>query len=194
MNDYRLKMLSGRAFFTTRNIILLCVLLQNAGYTLVRKYSTITENVSSKEILLVAEMIKMAAAIWFTVTDREKSDAQGQGVDKLIWLIQNSGKMLVLAAIYGMSKRHHPPPSHLLLHPLISSPVIYVLRYHEHSFFRCLAIHWCRRVHHLCTIEDIDYCRVLCVDIENEFVLDPLACFGLVGLGMYLSRFTDLYR
>ena len=103
MKEYRSKMLSGRAFFTTRNIILLCVLLQNAGYTLVRKYSTITENVSSKEILLVAETIKMAAAVWFTVTDREKSDAQGQGVDKLIWLIRNSGKMLVLAAIYGTS-------------------------------------------------------------------------------------------
>ena len=36
-----------------------------------------------------------------TVTDREKSDAQGQGINKLIWLIKNSGRMLVLAAIYG---------------------------------------------------------------------------------------------
>ena len=41
-----------------------------------------------------------------TVTDREKSDAQGQGINKLIWLIKNSGKMLVLAAIYGTWHGH----------------------------------------------------------------------------------------
>jgi solute carrier family 35 (UDP-sugar transporter), member A1/2/3 len=57
--------------------------------------------VSSKEILLMAELIKMVAASWYTITDTEKSDAQGQGIDKLLWLIRNSGKMLVLAAIYG---------------------------------------------------------------------------------------------
>ena len=114
-----IKMLSGRAFFTTRNVILLCVLLQNAAYTLVRKYSTSSSNVSSKEILLVAEIIKMAAAVWFTVTDVQKSDAQGQGVDKIVWLIQNSSKMLVLAAIYGMSYLHH----HRFAPSYIPSPI-----------------------------------------------------------------------
>jgi len=39
--------------------ILLGVCLQNAGYTLIRKYSTLTESVSSKEILLVAELMKV---------------------------------------------------------------------------------------------------------------------------------------
>ena len=39
--------------------ILLEVCLQNAGYTLIRKYSTLTESVSSKEILLVAELMKV---------------------------------------------------------------------------------------------------------------------------------------
>lgn len=58
--------------------ILLGVCLQNAGYTLIRKYSTINESVSSKEILLVAEIIKVAAATYLTLTDTEKSDAQGQ--------------------------------------------------------------------------------------------------------------------
>ena len=54
----RTKMI-GRHLLTLRNIILLCVLLQNAGYVLIRKYSTITENVSSKEILLVAEVFQL---------------------------------------------------------------------------------------------------------------------------------------
>ena len=40
--------------------ILVGVCLQNAGYTLIRKYSTLTEQVSSKEILLVAEVMKVA--------------------------------------------------------------------------------------------------------------------------------------
>jgi UDP-sugar transporter A1/2/3 len=95
--------MSGRyaSMLTLRNSILLGVCLQNAGYTLIRKYSTITENVSSKEILLMAEIIKVSFAAWYTVTDKEPSDAQGQGVDKLVWLIKNSGKMLVLAVIYG---------------------------------------------------------------------------------------------
>lgn len=45
--------------------ILLGVCLQNAGYTLIRKYSTINEKVSSKEILLVAEIIKVAVGTLF---------------------------------------------------------------------------------------------------------------------------------
>lgn len=36
-----------------------------------------------------------------TLSDKEKTDAQGVGIDKLIWLLRNSGKMLVLAGIYG---------------------------------------------------------------------------------------------
>ena len=98
---YKEKAMAGRTLLTIRNVILAGVCLQNAGYTLIRKYSTITENVSSKEILLTAEVIKMVVACWYTVTDREKSDAQGQGIDKLMWLIKNSSKMLVLAGIYG---------------------------------------------------------------------------------------------
>ena len=84
-----------------RTGILIALCLQNAGYTLVRKYSTQTENVSSKEVLLVAEVIKIITATWFTLNDTEVSDARGEGLQKLIWLISHSGKMLVLAAIYG---------------------------------------------------------------------------------------------
>jgi UDP-sugar transporter A1/2/3 len=84
-----------------RTAILIGVCLQNAGYTLIRKYSTQTENVSSKEVLLMAELFKLVIATYLTVTDSEQSDSQGQGINKLIWLIKHSGKMAVLAAIYG---------------------------------------------------------------------------------------------
>ena len=93
--------MSSSSRLSLRSAILIGVCLQNAGYTLVRKYSTQTENVSSKEVLLVAEAIKLIIATWLTVTSTEKSDAQGFGINKLLWLLAHSSKMLVLAAIYG---------------------------------------------------------------------------------------------
>jgi Nucleotide-sugar transporter len=84
-----------------RTSILVAICLQNAGYTLLRKYSTANENVSSKEILLVSEVIKLVVSAWITVVDTEQSDAVGKGISKLTWLVKHSGKMFVLAAIYG---------------------------------------------------------------------------------------------
>lgn len=84
-----------------RTVILVSICLQNAGYTLLRKYSTSHENVSSKEILFVGEVIKVLVAIWFTLSDTEKSDAQGVGLQKLVWLVTHSWKMLFLAGIYA---------------------------------------------------------------------------------------------
>lgn len=50
---------SGKfATMSIRTTILVALLLQNSGYTLFRKYSTMTEDVSSREILLVGELIK----------------------------------------------------------------------------------------------------------------------------------------
>lgn len=85
-----------------KTIILVALTLQTTGYTLVRKYSTVSENVSSKEILFVAEMLKMIIAAYFAVTDTAYSDSEGTGVHKLLWLIKNSHRMLVLAGIYAL--------------------------------------------------------------------------------------------
>lgn len=83
--------------------ILIALCLQNAGYTLLRKYTTQNENVSAREILIVSEIIKIAFSVYmiFQNADSDKSDAQGEGLDKLRWLIMHSSKMLVLAGIYG---------------------------------------------------------------------------------------------
>lgn len=94
---------SSNSIFTLRNCILAGVLLQNAGYTLLRKYSTMKEKVSSKEILLVSELIKITFAIYFTLTSNERSDAQAySGINRLKWLLSNSYKMFVLALIYSV--------------------------------------------------------------------------------------------
>lgn len=89
--------------FSLKTTILILLCLQNAFYTLVRKWSTKYEDVSSKEILIVGELIKVVFAIYMTLTedDSSKSDAQGQGLSKLIWLVKHSSKMLILAGIYA---------------------------------------------------------------------------------------------
>eukprot|EP01038_Epipyxis_sp_PR26KG_P005010 gene5010-6996_t len=92
--------------------ILLGILFQNAGYTLLRKYSTKNENVSSKEILLFSEILKIIVSIYMTIQTQDQeadnlpSTHNGpngnKGIARLKWLVVNSGKMLVLAIIYGV--------------------------------------------------------------------------------------------
>ena len=89
--------------FSIRTIILVALCLQNACYTLVRKYSTKYEDVSAKEILIVSEVIKIAFSVYMILheSDSAVSDSQGTGINKLFWLVKNSSKMLILALIYG---------------------------------------------------------------------------------------------
>ena len=83
-----------------RNFILVALLAQNSGYTLLRKLSTSTEQVSSREILLVGELIKLVVSAAIVVNSAEPSSSVGKGTAKLVWVISNSKKMLVLAGIY----------------------------------------------------------------------------------------------
>jgi hypothetical protein len=85
---------------TIRNCILIALLAQNSGYTLLRKLSTSTENVSSREILLVGELIKFVVSAVTVLYSTEPSSSEGKGMEKLMWVISNSKKMLVLAGIY----------------------------------------------------------------------------------------------
>jgi len=87
-----------------RNCILVALLAQNSGYTLLRKLSTSTEHVSSREILLAGEFIKLFVSAIIIVNSNEKSSSVGKGMSKLLWVVSNSKKMLVLAGIYlGMN-------------------------------------------------------------------------------------------
>ncbi len=88
--------------------ILLSLCLQNAGYTLLRKYSTKYENVSSKEILFISEIIKLFFSLYMLLNNgngngfpEERSDAPGAGWTKIKWLIVHSKKMFILALIYA---------------------------------------------------------------------------------------------
>ena len=85
----------------TSAMILLLLLIQNSSYTVLRKYSTMTEKVSSREVLLVGELIKICVSIYFILTSvNEVSSSKGVGINKLLWLVKNSLKMVILSGIY----------------------------------------------------------------------------------------------
>lgn len=92
------------SFCSIKTAVLVGLCLQNAGYTLLRKWTTSNENVSSKEILFVSEVLKIVFSVYMILSEDiegAKSDAPGTGIQKLTWLVTNSKKMLILAAIYG---------------------------------------------------------------------------------------------
>lgn len=93
----------GESAHSLKSIILISLCLQNAGYTLLRKYSTKYENVSSTEILFASELIKMVFSVYMVVKNPEEShsDAPGSGLHKIKWLLLNSQKMFILALIYA---------------------------------------------------------------------------------------------
>ena len=80
---------------STKAIILISLCLQNCLYTLLRKYSTKYEDVSYKEILLLSEVIKIIFSMYMIISDKDqsKSDADGVGFHKLLWILRNSRKM-----------------------------------------------------------------------------------------------------
>lgn len=103
--------------YSLKTIILICLCLQNASYTLLRKYTTKYENVSSKEILLISELVKMVFSVYMVLqedavsggslkmrdSDSESAEPRRpSNLNKLVQVILNSQKMLVLAIIYGI--------------------------------------------------------------------------------------------
>jgi solute carrier family 35 (UDP-sugar transporter), member A1/2/3 len=85
---------------TLQALILLSLLTQNSSYTLMRKYLQKTSSISSKEVLLVGELIKIVVSVAVILTSDEPSSSKGAGVNKLLSIIATSSKMFVLAGIY----------------------------------------------------------------------------------------------
>jgi UDP-sugar transporter A1/2/3 len=106
--------------YSLKNAILLSLCLQNAGYTLLRKYTTKYEKVSPKEILLLSEIIKIIFSVYMVLNEdnlkpvlSSSKDMEGGGSSdsyrshrndfgKIVLLIRHSSKMFVLAVIYGI--------------------------------------------------------------------------------------------
>ena len=87
---------------SVRNGILIAICVQNAASTLLRRYSAQTETVSSKELLLTSEIVKLTICIVLIFQSSEPSEHKfSTGYGRLIFLLQNCKAMWVLAAIYA---------------------------------------------------------------------------------------------
>mmetsp|Transcript_1342 Transcript_1342/g.2396 ORF Transcript_1342/g.2396 Transcript_1342/m.2396 type:complete len:358 (+) Transcript_1342:52-1125(+) len=80
--------------------VLVSLCMTNALYTVIRKESVKSESIPTEEVVIVSELIKMLVCVWFIYTNVEKTESGGRGMMKLLWLIQHSCKMLVVALCY----------------------------------------------------------------------------------------------
>ncbi|CAM9400741.1 unnamed protein product, partial [Heterosigma akashiwo] len=88
---------------TTKIGVLLVLCLQNSVFTVLRRYSQgiLQETYSSHEVLMAAEVVKMAFSAWMIGRDLPQK-APGVGlVAHLGALVRRSRKMLGLALLYG---------------------------------------------------------------------------------------------
>ncbi len=83
-------------------------LCQNAGFTLLRRYSQAVkkESYSYSSLLLVGEIVKLTVSAYMTGWGsgrEEDTDIKAlDGVSKLVWLAKNCQKMLIIAGIYAV--------------------------------------------------------------------------------------------
>ncbi len=54
-------------------------------------------------MVIVGELLKMIFSAYFCLTDKEKTDAVGSGLSKLVWLILNSRKIIVVVTLYAIN-------------------------------------------------------------------------------------------
>jgi solute carrier family 35 (UDP-sugar transporter), member A1/2/3 len=91
-----------------RNTILLALCAQNAGFTLLRRYSqgVLKQSYDYSSLLLVGEVIKLLSSAYVTAYGHGTTDDTDlkhlSGLAKLSYLARHSTKMLLLSVIYGV--------------------------------------------------------------------------------------------
>jgi len=92
---------SSRMLFSSTKVFVLCLLcFQNTLFTVLRRYSQgiLRESYSKYEVLLVGELIKIVYSAYKITGDLKPGD---NAISQLRYLLRRSGKMAVLACIYG---------------------------------------------------------------------------------------------
>ena len=54
-------------------------------------------------MVIAGEILKLIFSAWFTLTDKDKSDAVGTGLSKLVWLVLNSRKIILVVTLYAIN-------------------------------------------------------------------------------------------
>jgi hypothetical protein len=55
------------------------------------------------EVVMFGEFIKLIVSGWLALSDRSETDAQGSGLFKILWLIMNSRKIIILVILYAIA-------------------------------------------------------------------------------------------
>lgn len=86
-----------------KGFVLLALALQNASHALVGRYSKgiLQETYDATEVVMVAEVIKCIVSGIIAYHDTAETDSVGVGYEKLVWLLKNSSKTLLLVVLYG---------------------------------------------------------------------------------------------
>ncbi|CAJ1950604.1 unnamed protein product [Cylindrotheca closterium] len=89
-----------QCFSSIRLMVLAVLCLQNSLYTVLRRYSqgVLKENYSKHELLLLAEVIKIVFSAWMISGTLTAGTTLKQ---RIVYLVETSKKMFVLALIYG---------------------------------------------------------------------------------------------
>ena len=84
-------------------VVLGILCLQNAGHTLLTRYSqgVLRERYSSTEVVLFGEVIKLGVSATIVYQDKS-SELLGSGWVKLLWLTVHSKKIIVLVVLYSL--------------------------------------------------------------------------------------------
>lgn len=90
--------------FRIRWFVLIILCFQNSGHALLTRYSqgVLHEKYSSTEVVLVGEIIKLLFSLYLILVDNEESDALGVGLHKILWLILNARKVIILVVLYSV--------------------------------------------------------------------------------------------
>lgn len=98
----------GNIVLSIKLLVLIILSLQNSLFTVLRRYSqgVLKENYSKYELLLLGEIIKITFSSYMVLQQPPAEDVRPETVTKtpaqhFHYLVQTSGKMVGLAAIYG---------------------------------------------------------------------------------------------
>ncbi len=61
------------------------------------------ENYSTTEVVLFGELLKLVFSGYLSITDKSETDAIGSGFNKLLWLVVNSKKIIILVILYTIA-------------------------------------------------------------------------------------------
>lgn len=101
------------SFFNVKTLVLIALCLQNSGFTLLRKYILKYERVSTYEVLLVSELIKLVVSVY--IVYMEEANERSKALPT-VEEIESQSKV----RLHSWPSRFWPASNLLILHIFLS--------------------------------------------------------------------------